>query len=307
VCIVASATSTSLKVGRSTPLIMLWQMSVAKQWHPPGRLRLPQAIFAMQAILLLKSRSLQEHRTFGRPGLAMTTTDRSYVYLCAPVNALVEGIYEEKIPFSEVRKHGDFGLGTFDQLDGEMIMLDDQIFQIRADGRVHEVDEDALTPFACVTFFMPEKRAVLDGDRDYEDFLAWLEDLLPSRNMFYAMRIDGAFSYIKTRSVPKQECYRPLVEVAAEQPVFEFEEISGTLAGFYTPAFMASLSVPGMHLHFLSADQQHGGHLLECQPRQAEVCVQLLCRMELSLPMSDAYLEWDFRRDINQDLEQAEK
>jgi acetolactate decarboxylase len=229
------------------------------------------------------------------------------VYLCAPVNALVEGIYEEKIPFTEVKRHGDFGLGTFDHLDGEMIMLDGRIYQILSDGRVDQVGDDALTPFACVTFFKPDKHAVLDGDRDYDDFLRWLEELLPSPNMFYALRIDGFFHYIKTRSVPRQECYRPLVEVAAEQPVFEFEEIQGTLAGFYTPDFMASLSVPGMHLHFLSADQRHGGHLLECQPHQAEVSVQLLNRMELGLPMSEAYLQWDFHRDIGRDLESAEK
>lgn len=239
--------------------------------------------------------------------MAITTKDNSYVYLCAPVNALVEGIYEERIPFTEVKKHGDFGLGTFDHLDGEMIMLDDQIFQIRADGRVQRVDDDALTPFACVTFFRPQKHAVLDGDRDYADFLNWLEGLLPSPNIFYALRIDGTFSHIKTRSVPKQECYRPLVEVAAEQPIFEFEEIPGTLAGFYTPTFMASLSVPGMHLHFLSADRQHGGHLLECRPHKAQVGVQLLSTMQLGLPMSEAYLHWDFHRDVRQDLDRAEK
>ena len=51
-----------------------------------------------------------------------TMIEKNSVYLCAPVNALVEGIYEEKIPFSEVKKYGDFGLGTFDHLDGEMII-----------------------------------------------------------------------------------------------------------------------------------------------------------------------------------------
>lgn len=229
------------------------------------------------------------------------------VYLCAPVNALVEGIYEEKIPFSEVKKHGDFGLGTFDHLDGEMIMLDGRIWQIRGDGRVQRVGDDALTPFACVCFFQADKHAKLAGDRDYEDFLGWLEGLLPSPNLFYALRIDGRFSYIKTRSVPKQECYRPLVEVAAEQPIFEISDIEGTLAGFYTPQFMASLSVPGMHLHFLSDDQQHGGHLLECRPHQAQVGVQVLTRLALELPVSDAYLQWDFHRDISQDLDRAEK
>ena len=239
--------------------------------------------------------------------MVITNKDNPYIYLCAPVNALVEGIYVEKIPFTEVKRHGDFGLGTFDHLDGEMIMLDGQIFQILADGRVQQVDDDALTPFACVTFFRPEKQFALDGDRSYEDFLAWLEALLPSPNMFYALRIDGWFSYIKTRSVPRQECYRPLVEVAAEQPIFEFEEIPGTLGGFYTPEFLAALSVPGMHLHFLSADQRRGGHLLECRPHQAKVSVQLLTTMELGLPMSEAYLHWEFHRDVSQDLDRAEK
>jgi len=233
--------------------------------------------------------------------------EKNTVYLCAPVNALVEGIYEEKIPFHKVKQHGDFGLGTFDYLDGEMIMLDGRIWQIRADGRVEKVGDEALTPFACVTFFQPDKFATLSGDRDYANFLDWLERLLPSANLFYALRIDGLFSYIKTRSVPKQECYRPLVEVAAEQPIFEFEQIEGTLAGFYTPEFMASLNVPGMHLHFLSANEQHGGHLLECRPHQAQVAVQVLDAMELGLPKSGPYLQWDFHRDIGQDLEQAEK
>lgn len=232
---------------------------------------------------------------------------KNSVYLCAPVNALVEGIYEERIPLAKVKQHGDFGLGTFDHLDGEMIMLGGRIWQIRSDGRVDEVGEDALTPFACVTFFEPDKFASLAGDRKYADFLDWLEGLLPSPNLFYALQIEGTFSYIRTRSVPKQECYRPLVEVAAEQPIFEFEAIEGTLAGFYTPEFMSSLSVPGMHLHFLSADEQHGGHLLECRPREARVAVQVLDRMELGLPMSEAYLQWDFHRDIGQDLDKAEK
>ncbi len=43
------------------------------------------------------------------------------IYFCAPVNALVEGIYQQRIPFTEIKQHGDFGLGTFDHLDGEMV------------------------------------------------------------------------------------------------------------------------------------------------------------------------------------------
>ena len=229
------------------------------------------------------------------------------VYLCAPVNALVEGIYEEKIPFTQVKQHGDFGLGTFDNLDGEMVMLDGQIYRITAEGRVHQMDEHALTPFACVTFYDPFSHDELDVEMPYAVFQEWLEALLPSPNIFYAIRVEGRFASMCVRSVPKQESYRPLVEVAKEQPVFTFADIEGSLVGFFTPAFVGSLNVPGFHLHFLSADRQRGGHLLECRPTQVRVGVQLISTLELALPMSLDYLTWDFHRDTKQDLDKAEK
>ncbi|MFH1079565.1 MAG: acetolactate decarboxylase [Pseudomonadota bacterium] len=231
----------------------------------------------------------------------------SRVYLCAPVNALVEGIYEQKIPFTHVKKHGDFGLGTFDNLDGEMVMLEGRIYQITADGRVHQVDEQALTPFACVTFYHPLSHDELSAEQSYPVFQEWLRGLLPSPNIFYAIRVEGRFASMRVRSVPKQENYRPLVEVAQEQPVFTFTDIEGTLAGFFTPEFLGSLSVPGLHLHFLSDDRQRGGHLLECRPSRVRVGVQLIASLDLALPMSMDYLMWDFRRDTKLDLNKAEK
>lgn len=236
-----------------------------------------------------------------------TKPQPSSIYLCAPVNALVEGIYEERVPFSKIKQHGDFGLGTFDHLDGEMIMLDGHVYQITGDGRVAMIEDDVATPFACVTFFQTHSMETLEDELTHAAFLNWLESLFPSLNIFYAIRVEGMFSYVKVRSVPKQESYRPLVEVAQEQPVFEFHNIQGTLAGFFTPAFLASLSVPGLHLHFLSHDVQHGGHLLECSPRQVQVAIQFISQLELSLPMTLDYLTWDFQRDIGQDLDQAEK
>lgn len=229
------------------------------------------------------------------------------LYLCAPVNALVEGIYEENIPFSEVKKFGDFGLGTFDCLDGEMVMLDGTVYQISSDGRVRQIEDEARTPFSCVTFYQPFSHEELDAHLTYDDFLAWLQSLLPSPNLCYALRIEGQFDSIVVRSVPKQDSYRPLVEVAKEQPVFRFSKIDGTLAGFFTPAFLGSLNVPGLHLHFLSADLKHGGHLLTCEPRGVRVGVQILNRVELALPMSLDYLTRDFKRDTQRDLDKAEK
>lgn len=236
-----------------------------------------------------------------------TIGDSSRVYLCAPINALVEGIYEERIPFTEIKKHGDFGLGTFDQLDGEMVMLDGKIYQITSDGETTQVEETALTPFACVTFFDALTYDETDQLTNNSEFTAWLTSLLPSPNLFYAIRIEGTFSFMKVRSVPKQECYLPLVEVTKHQPVFAFEKVEGTLAGFFTPSFMSSLSVPGFHLHFLSKDLRRGGHLLECIPQKVRAGIQILRTLEVGFPVSLGYLTLDFKRDIVQDLNKAEK
>jgi len=230
------------------------------------------------------------------------------IYLCAPVNSLVEGIYQQNIPFSEIRKHGDFGLGTFNELDGEMVMLDGLIYRVSADGRVTQIsDEDARTPFACVTFFQPSSEETLDKELSHTEFQNWLKDLMPSPNIFYAFRIEGEFAYVKTRSVPKQENYRPLVEVAQEQPTFEFKDTTGVLIGFYTPSFLPSLNVPGVHLHYLTEDRTSGGHLLECHPRKVTLKMEFIYTLELSLPSNLDYLTWDFQRDVGKDLDKAEK
>jgi acetolactate decarboxylase len=229
------------------------------------------------------------------------------IYLNAPVNALVEGIYEENVPVSEIQKQGDFGLGTFNDLDGEMVLLDGQIYRVAADGSVNLVSPQTLTPFACVTFFHPTSSEISKGELSHADFLAWLTALMPSPNLFYAFRIEGLFRQVKTRSVSRQENHRPLVEATKEQQVFYYHNVIGTVVGFFTPVFMASLNVPGLHLHFLSQDRQEGGHVLECQIKQVKAEIQFLYTLELSLPHNLDYLSWDFQRDVQGDLDKAEK
>jgi len=229
------------------------------------------------------------------------------LYLCAPVNALMEGIFEARISVGEIRKHGDFGLGTFNDLDGEMVVLDGLVYRVDSTGKVHGMSDDVETPFACITRYRPLTADFFSGTMNHEAFEVFLKSLVPSFNLIYAFRIEGRFDFVKTRSVPRQERNRPLVEVAAEQPVFTFEDVEGTLVGFYTPFFLASLNVPGFHLHFLTGDFSSGGHLLECRPRNIKVNIQFIYRLELSLPLSLEYLTQDFSRDTAKDIEKAEK
>ena len=229
------------------------------------------------------------------------------VFISAPVNALVEGLYEENTSMAEIKTHGDFGIGTFNNLDGEMVILENEVFQLKSDGTCSPVADSVLTPFACVTFFKEDTYDEVEGDFDYQAFQDLLVNCTPSPNMLYAIRIDGEFSYIKTRSVPKQENYRPLVEVAREQPEFQYENITGTMVGFYNPTFIDTINVPGYHLHFISDDRSKGGHLLECNMTRGRIGMQHIKLLELGLPVTFDYLTADFSRDTAKDLDEAEK
>ncbi|MDC0336182.1 acetolactate decarboxylase [Pseudodesulfovibrio sp.] len=236
----------------------------------------------------------------------MSDNKPNAVYLSAPVNAIIEGIYKEKTTIAQILEHGDFGLGTFNRLDGEMVVMDGRVYQMKADGRAYTVAPDEQTPFACVTRFTPD---TLDEfpESPGQDLLALIERIIPSNNMLYAIRVDGTFNHVKTRSVPPQDNYRPLVEVAREQPEFEYENIQGTMVGFHTPQFLGGVSVPGIHLHFLSRDTTCGGHLLTCDPGPITIGIQHVSQLIMGLPMTLDFLTMGFERDTAKDLEEAER
>jgi acetolactate decarboxylase len=212
----------------------------------------------------------------------------SAVYLSSPVDALMKGLYEENTTIGDLKRHGDFGLGTFNDLDGEMVMVDGKVYQLRDDGGAYEVGDDVKTPFACVTFFRPMSTDEIDGELDYAGFKNLLDRIIPSENMFFAIRIDGEFEHISGWTVPKQECQRPIAEV--KPCPFEYRQITGMLAGFYAPRFIKSFVMSGYHLHFLSADRRVGGHLYQCRPTRLHISLQFISKLELSLPITLDYL-----------------
>jgi len=229
------------------------------------------------------------------------------VYLSTPINALVEGLYVENITIGDIRRHGNFGLGTFDYLDGEMVILDGRVYQVRSDGNVYNIADDEHSPFACVTFFKPDTFDDIGDASSLPDLEKTLDSLIPSRNMLYAIRVDGEFEYVKCRAVPRSENYRPLVEATKDQPVFEFHNVKGSLAGFYTPSFMQSLNAPGYHVHFLNEDRSRGGHVMQCSLKSVRIGIQHVPRLDVGLPDTLDYLTTDLNRNISKDLDKAEK
>jgi alpha-acetolactate decarboxylase len=56
------------------------------------------------------------------------------VYQFSTISALLEGVYDGDVTVAEILRHGDFGLGTFNHLDGEMVIFDGVCYRLRFDG-----------------------------------------------------------------------------------------------------------------------------------------------------------------------------
>ena len=162
------------------------------------------------------------------------------LYQVSTATALVEGIYQGAVQIAALREHGDLGLGTFESLDGEMVVVDRHFFQVRSDGSVREVQDNVLSPFAAVTAFSPDQSITLENCPDLSYLTSQFDALRQSDNLFYALRVDGTFDYIHARAMRRTKEGTPLVQAAAVQPEFEFHNISGTLVGFWTPEYAKS-------------------------------------------------------------------
>lgn len=106
------------------------------------------------------------------------------IFQNSTINALLEGVYDGTMTYGELRRHGDFGLGTFNALDGEMIAFGGSFYQVKADGIAYPVADAQLTPFATVLFFKPTLKLALSGPLDYEKFQATLDRLVEGPNLF---------------------------------------------------------------------------------------------------------------------------
>jgi acetolactate decarboxylase len=221
--------------------------------------------------------------------------------------ALVAGIYSAAVSVQSILKHGDFGLGTFANLDGEMVVLDGRAYQVQGNGKVSEAASDAAAPFVVVTRFDPEVDVRTSAIASIADLGKCCDEHRTSENIFYAIRLDGHFAHIRTRAVSPPGDQGRLIDAAKAQAEFTFADISGTLVGLWSPGFSSAFSIPGYHFHFLSDDRKHGGHLLDCSGGPLRLRIEPLTEFHLALPENETFLRADLSRNTADELAYAER
>jgi acetolactate decarboxylase len=229
------------------------------------------------------------------------------LYQYSTIDALLAGVYDGDLTMDRLLARGGFGLGTLNGLDGELVVLDGVAYHAAAGGRVDVPAGSTRTPFACVTRFAPGTSLELDGVDGLEALNAAVSAHLPTKNRFYAIRIDARFARVRTRAIPRQTPpYAPLAEVAKKQVVSDFSG-RGTLVGLYSPPFVKGVNVPGFHWHFLTGDRTGGGHVLDCAFASAEARLDGMRSFTLDLPDSRAFDGLDLAGDRSKALKTVEK
>lgn len=218
-----------------------------------------------------------------RKGLAHDAVTERTAIQAGTINALLDGCYEGDTTIGELLRLGSDGIGTVQNLDGELIVLHGVAYSARADGSVVVVPHDTKTPFAVVTRFDAPISTEVNLVR-FNDFLEYLDNISPSAPVT-AIRASGTFENLHLRSVAKQyPPYRPLGEVVADQTEWRFNKSVGDVIGFRFPDNIAGVEVPGWHLHFLSADRMHGGHVISLDVEAAQVEITSCEQLHVELP-----------------------
>jgi acetolactate decarboxylase len=215
--------------------------------------------------------------------------DSDITYQVSTIDALAGGSLDGVISVEELERNGDLGLGTLSGADGEMVVVDGTTYVVRPDGEASRVPGDETTPFAVVTEFGADRTIPLDGTVDFETLRRRLDEELPAQDALFAIRVEGEFDYLQTRSVPEQEPpYPPLEEVLDEETVFEFETVSATMVGFRFPAYISDVNVPGYHFHALTGDRSGGGHVYEFEIPEPTVEVDISSEFSMVLPETES-------------------
>ena len=211
--------------------------------------------------------------------------DRDTLFQIEAFNTFSSGKYDGYMAYSELAEHGDFGIGTVHELDGEMIALNGIFYQIPVDGKPRQIDPSIKAPYATITFFKEDIKKTLKDPVDYFDIQTIIKTLMPTENAIYAIKITGNYLYAETRSVPAQTKPYPIIaEVVKNQSVFILNNVSATAVGFWFPSSMDGVDYAGYHLHLITDDHSAGGHLLTFTVENATIEIDQTNKFNLILP-----------------------
>lgn len=180
------------------------------------------------------------------------------------------------------------GLGTFNNLDGELVLLGGTVFRVRPDGKPRPASAADTTPFLQAIRFRPEVSVPIAPGTTCADLIPAINAASHSSNGIVAVRVRGTFAELTTRSVTADPPpFQPLATTVAEQTVFPMANRRAALVGFRQGTDARGVGQDGLHLHALTADEMAGGHVLSCTAGpDVQLSIQQVDAVNLRTPNS---------------------
>lgn len=226
------------------------------------------------------------------------------------LQGLTFGDYNGSVTVSRLKELGDTGIGTFNALNGELVMLEGTVYRAAHDGSIEIVADEETIPFSNVTFFDADELVNLSSIGSVNTLKAELDKKVSEMgiNRFYMIRAEGTYSNMNVRSeLPQTEPYKPLAEVLeTDQTFFDYENIKGTVVGLYCPEYMNDLNAVGWHFHFISDDRKVGGHVLNLAADEIDVSIDRTDNFSMVLPDNEMFNNFDLTIDQSEDIKKVE-
>ncbi|KAJ5663931.1 alpha-acetolactate decarboxylase [Penicillium longicatenatum] len=231
----------------------------------------------------------------------------NHLYQYSILSALMHGVCREGTTVANLLTHGDHGLGTMSGLNGEIIIVNKEVYHFLPNGQLRKVESTDIIPFAMITRFEPTL-AKHPQSLNMSTISNALSPLLPAcQNSFLSIRVDAMFTRVTFRVIPAQSKAREsLSELAKRQELHHATHSRGTLVGFWSPGFTSGFSVAGFHLHFLSEDRAQGGHVMEFEAEDAVLQAAAINAYNVELPASGEFQNEPIGEVLAKDLHAAE-
>ena len=216
--------------------------------------------------------------------------EKNHIYQYSLLNALMDGISESGITAAKLATKGNQGLGTFSNMQGELILLDGKVYRL-AHGEVSEARPDDEIPFATSIQFVPTATVTVNLSSK-DEVIQILNRYSPhTTNLFIAYRIEGQFHHIKCRTVagvagsggPR------LSDLSKTQFEDTYYNIEGTAVGIRSPENWSGFAVAGDHLHFIDRDRTVGGHVLGLECKDMKMSMAVASNVHIELPTSEEF------------------
>ncbi|ASJ75732.1 acetolactate decarboxylase [Granulosicoccus antarcticus] len=254
------------------------------------------AATTLAALLSISNASAHESHEHNDTQATDSVDDRKAIEQYGLPLTLMNTIYEGQITAAEMKSLGNLGVGVSNHLNGELTAVDGVVYSIAADGTATVAPDDLQAPYMSMIDFEPTRTITISDINSFKDLEQAVLANITSANTLHVFKAKGLFSFTRLASAHGVEDENvDFFEYLGSRQMYDLEQTEGTIVGIYTPAYLGTVSIPGLHFHFQNGDNTIGGHMEDIRFDQLQFEVQEVDRINLALPNVQKFRDIDMK------------